>query len=117
MSFVGNSLGLLIGSIVQDEKTVYGVINIIILPLITFAGFFKNRANLPDWIGWMEYISPLKYSFSAYIQNEVKYASSSRVGEFNLDVGIWTSVAVLGGMVVAYRILSLLFLWLNRTKL
>ena len=116
MAFCGNSLGLMIGSIINDEKTASTAINIIILPLIAFSGFFKNRANLPDWIGWVEYLSPFKYGFSAYLQNEVQF-SESRVDELNFDVDIWTCIRVLAGMAVIFRFLSLFFLWLLRNKL
>ena len=116
MAFCGNSLGLWIGSIISDEKTASAVINVLILPLIDFAGFFKNRANLPAWVGWIEYISPFKYSFSAYLQNEVQF-SESRVDELNFDVDIWTSIRILAGMAIGFRLLSLFFLWLLRNKL
>ena len=67
MSFNGASLGLLIGSVILDAKSVSAVIPIILLPVILFSGFFKNRSELPVWIGWMEYISPNKYGFIAFV--------------------------------------------------
>ena len=67
MSFCGASLGLFLGSVVMDEKDVAAVIPVILLPMITFSGFFKNRADLPQWIGWIEYLSPNKYSFIALL--------------------------------------------------
>lgn len=73
MAFNGASLGLLIGSIVKDPKSVSGVIPLFTMPIILFAGFFKNRADFPDWIGWMQYLSPNKYGFMAFVLNEVAY--------------------------------------------
>lgn len=67
MSFNGASLGLLIGSVILDPKSVSAVVPILLLPLILFSGFFKNRDDLPAWIGWAEYISPLKYGFIGFI--------------------------------------------------
>jgi len=55
------SLGLMLGTIVTDSKSVSAVIPIVMLPLFLFSGFFKNTGNLSDWIGWIQYISPLKY--------------------------------------------------------
>jgi hypothetical protein len=43
LCFVGNSLGLLIGSVIEDAKSVSAVVPIIFLPLCLFSGFFKNR--------------------------------------------------------------------------
>ena len=39
----GSSLGLLIGSMFENTKTVTVVTPIIILPFMLFSGFFKNR--------------------------------------------------------------------------
>lgn len=65
----GVSLGLMLGSIVTDAKSVSVVTPAIMLPFFLFSGFFKNSANLPVWIGWIEYLSPVKYGFSAFVQN------------------------------------------------
>lgn len=67
MSFCGSSLGLLIGSIILDPKSVSAVVPILLLPVMLFSGFFKNRNNLPKWIGWIEYISPNKYGFIGFV--------------------------------------------------
>lgn len=69
IAFNGASLGLLIGSVILDEKSVSAVVPIIILPIILFSGFFKNRDELPDWIGWIEYITPIKYGFIGFVEN------------------------------------------------
>lgn len=69
MSFCGSALGLLIGSVILDPKSVSAVVPIIILPFTLFSGFFKNRNDLPGWIGWIEYISPNKYGFIGFVEN------------------------------------------------
>ena len=30
----------------------------IMLPMMTFAGFYANSASYPDWISWMQWLSP-----------------------------------------------------------
>jgi ABC-type multidrug transport system permease subunit len=42
LSFVGSSFGLLIGSMLKDEKGMNLAMPILILPLIVLAGYFKN---------------------------------------------------------------------------
>jgi hypothetical protein len=59
MSFCGVSLGLFLGSVVMDEKDLAAVIPVIHLLMITFSGFFKNRADISQWIGYIEYLSPI----------------------------------------------------------
>lgn len=53
ISFCGSSLGLLLGSVILDAKSVSAVTPVVILPFTLFSGFFKNRADLPDWLGWV----------------------------------------------------------------
>ncbi len=67
IALCGSSLGLFLGSVILDDKSISAVVPMLMLPIILFSGFFKNRANLPVWIGWIEYISPNKYAFNAYI--------------------------------------------------
>lgn len=65
----GSSYGLLVGSFFSDAKVASGLLPLIILPLMLFSGFYKNRADLAGWIGWIEYISPIKYAFVGFARN------------------------------------------------
>jgi ATP-binding cassette, subfamily G (WHITE), eye pigment precursor transporter len=67
ISFAGMSMGLMLGSMVTDEKAISTLMPIVILPFFLFSGLFKNEGNYPDWIGWIQYISPIKYAFAAYL--------------------------------------------------
>lgn len=113
----GVSLGLVLGSVVLDAKSVSVVTPIVLLPIILFSGFFKNSSSLSAWSGWIQYISPIKYSFSAWIQNEVSNASQSLIGELNLDIGLWLSIGLLAILAIAFRLMSWFFLWLLRSRL
>jgi len=67
---VGNSLGILGGSAFSDAKVAMGIMPMLFLPFMIFAGFYSNRKELPDWISWFEYLSPFKYAFEAVCWNE-----------------------------------------------
>ena len=41
----------------------------VILPFAIFSGYMKNFEDLPTWIGWFQYFSPIKYTFMAFIRN------------------------------------------------
>ncbi len=116
VSFAGESLGLLIGSIVIDEKATSAVTPVVVLPIFIFSGVFKNTGNLPSWIGWFQYLSPLKYGFLSMITNETNNRSSN-ISNLNLDLEMWPSIFVLIGLSLAFRALSLFFLWLLKTKI
>ena len=115
ISFAGASLGLLIGSAILDAKSVAAVVPIILLPFILFSGFFKNNSDIPMWIGWIQYISPIKYGFIVFTLSEVE-GKPSLVNLLDFDVGLWASVFILLGLGFAYRFLSLFFLWLLKKK-
>jgi ATP-binding cassette, subfamily G (WHITE), eye pigment precursor transporter len=86
------------------------------MPLLIISGFFKNSSNMPDWYGWLQYISPFKYGFIAITENEVKY-KASLVSQLNFDLSLWSSVAALIGLGVAFRVLSCYMLWLKKKRL
>lgn len=65
----GNSYGLFVGSLFSDAKIASGMLPLIVLPLMLFSGFYKNRGDIPHWIGWIEYISPIKYTFVGFANN------------------------------------------------
>lgn len=116
VSFAGNSLGLLIGSLSSDPKQVSAIIPVLLVPFILFSGFFKNRNNLPVWLGWMEYISPIKYSFSAFTINQITQ-NNAVLTTLGFDFDMWPAIGMLIALTVFYRVFSLFFLWLLRTKL
>ena len=113
----GESLGLMVGSIASDVKSVTNIATMVFLPLFLFGGFFKNINTLPKWVGWIQYITPFKYGFAAFIQNEVLFASESRVGELNFDFGLWGNIGMLAVLALGFRVVSLVFLWALRSKL
>ena len=64
------------GSVITDAKSVSVAVPIFLIPFVLFSGYFKNSGNIPSWIGWIQYISPLKYGFAAVTINEMKYRNS-----------------------------------------
>ena len=69
MTLNGISIGILLGTIILDGKS-FGVINpMAIVPFFLVSGFFKNTGTLSPWIGWLQYISPVKYAFAGWVQN------------------------------------------------
>ena len=112
----GISLGLLIGSMILDQKSVSVVTPIVLLPFFLFSGFFKNTGNLSSWIGWIQYISPLKYGFAGWVENEVGSAPSN-IAQLSFDTSLWLSIGLLIVLAVTYRLGSLFFLWYLRTRL
>ena len=41
-----------------------------LLPLMVFSGFFVNSGSIPPYFWWIQWISPMKYGFTAVAINE-----------------------------------------------
>ena len=76
MSFTGTGCGLLLGALVTDPIILSELISFLLLPLLSFSGYFKNYSNMPAWNGWIRFISPFNYSFTALVGNETMYKAS-----------------------------------------
>jgi ABC-type multidrug transport system permease subunit len=113
LGFCGSSMGFFLGSVIVDAKSIATGIPLITYPLALFAGFYKNLNNLPVWIGWIQYINPLKYGFGAMVENQELYTNSSNIDLLNLNVGLWESIGIMFALGIAFRTLSLFFLWLR----
>lgn len=69
ISLVGNSIGFLTGSIFQDAQRAAAMAPALILPLMMFSGLYNKLNDIPEWIGWMQYLSPFKYGLHALLLN------------------------------------------------
>lgn len=112
----GIALGLMVGSFATDAKSVSLIAMLVFLPLFLFSGYYKNTGNLSSWIGWVQYISPFKYGYAAFLQNQVQFADS-RIEQVNFDCNFWMSISLLIALGIVFRLISFFFFWLLRSKL
>lgn len=70
LALTGNAMGLFLACIFPDVAVALMAAPLFILPLMMFSGFFLNAESTPVYLKWMEYISPMKYSFAALALNE-----------------------------------------------
>jgi ABC-type multidrug transport system permease subunit len=66
---VGSSFGLLIGIIAKDTATATMLVPMILIPFMIFSGFLISNSNAPVYLIWMNYISPMRWSFQALMKN------------------------------------------------
>jgi ABC-type multidrug transport system permease subunit len=117
VSFLGGSLGLFIGSLSNDAKGASTLLPMFVFTFLVFSGLFKNLANIPDWIGWIQYFTPVKYTFASIINNQILYSPNSRIAELNLNTGLWLSIGLLAVLCIAYRLAAFFLLWKFKSKL
>lgn len=116
LTLSGASLGLLIGSMFSNQQTASALAPLIFVPFTMVGGLFKNMAQLPDWIVWLQYISPIKYGFIALTRNELENRDSP-MDQLGLDMDLWPALGTLLGISLVIRIISLFFLWLFRSNI
>lgn len=81
VGFNGMSLGLLLGSVITDAKAVSTAAPALAIIVALFSGFFKNFETIPAWISWIQYLSPIRYSYEAFVRNEVQFAATSNIAQ------------------------------------
>jgi ATP-binding cassette subfamily G (WHITE) protein 1/ATP-binding cassette subfamily G (WHITE) protein 2 len=77
MTFNGASIGLLLGSVISDPKSITTGVSSFYNFCLVISGLFVNTDYLPKWFSWLQYLSPIKYAFSAFVNNEVAYRESN----------------------------------------
>lgn len=84
-----------------------------IMPTVLFSGLMINNEAQFDWLAWIQYVSPLKYTIEAMVKIEFLYDKFG-VGEqlnktidYNLDLS--TCFLALIGMLLFMRTISYFF--------
>ncbi|KAL4474978.1 hypothetical protein ABPG74_001674 [Tetrahymena malaccensis] len=117
-ALTGLALGLLGGSAFSDPKTASALTPLFMMPLSLFSGFYKNSSNFAAWIGWIQYLSPFKYCFSALANNEYTYDGIEYpldpIKQLSFNLNKWESIVILAGIFVLF--ITLAFIMLSTLK-
>jgi len=116
VSFAGNSYGLMISSFFNSQKVVAGMVPTVALTFIAFSGYFKNRKDIPGWLVWINYLSPMKYSFIAYAKNEYSNTSAP-IESLGFELSLAQSLVLLLVISLSARIIAFIVLSLSKAKL
>eukprot|EP00455_Lapot_gusevi_P047435 TRINITY_DN6411_c0_g1_i2.p1 TRINITY_DN6411_c0_g1~~TRINITY_DN6411_c0_g1_i2.p1 ORF type:complete len:402 (-),score=109.31 TRINITY_DN6411_c0_g1_i2:48-1253(-) len=66
----GSSIGVFCACFFENLSVALAVVPVLLLPLMLFSGFLINSASIPRYFIWLQYISPMKYGFTALSKNE-----------------------------------------------
>jgi len=67
----GNALGIFIAACFSDLRVTLIAAPPLILPLMIFSGFFINTDSIPVYLDWIKYLSPVNFSFRAFMKTEM----------------------------------------------
>lgn len=88
--------------------------NVVTLPSIFFGGLFTNGTTMVKGVGWIQYLSPIRYAFEGMLYAEYEETILKGVlVQYNLNMGYWNCIIGLAVLSVATRIASLAILKMN----
>ena len=70
LGFSATAFGSFISVFFDQAETAVEFSPVIMNPLGAFGGFMVNVGNIPLWIAWLQYMSPVRYGLEAFVYNE-----------------------------------------------
>lgn len=83
------------------------------MPTVLFGGLMSNNEAQFEWLSWIQYLSPIKYTAEALLFNEFmydKYEVRDTLTEFlDYKLGLYKCILIMIGLFFLFRILALFF--------
>ncbi|KAJ2699693.1 hypothetical protein H4218_002517 [Coemansia sp. IMI 209128] len=111
LSVCGFTCGFLLGASFKTLSAVLAALPAMFLPFMLFGGLLVNTGNSTVWLRWIQWVSPIKYGYSAMMKNQFsgyvvdgkpigdEYLREVQLGSFSIGVNI---VFVLGISLLAW---------------
>jgi len=111
------ALGYWLSALFDQETSAVAVSPLVNQPLNLMGGYYVNASTYPTWIGWLQYLSPVRYGFMSL--SEAQWQPYDRVNGsvkdwsnvYLFDLGYWESVACMAGLAILLRLFVVLALW------
>lgn len=104
---VGTGMGLWAACSFKALEIALALVPVMILPLMMFSGLFVNLDDVPAWIRWFKWVSPIKYGYVALMTNEFEgTVVAGKTGE-----EIMRQMGLSGQGSLAVNIIALLGFW------
>lgn len=66
-ALVGNSIGIMAGSLFKDAKRATALTPVFILPMMMLSGLYNKLGSIPVFIRWLQYLSPFRYGIHSLL--------------------------------------------------
>ncbi|KAJ2809400.1 hypothetical protein H4R20_000125 [Coemansia guatemalensis] len=121
LNLCGFSFGLLLASLFRNMATILAALPAMFLPFLLFGGLLVNTGNSTVWLRWLQWVSPIKYGYTAMMKNQFSgyvvdgvpvgdsYLEEVDLGPMSIGVNI-IMVVVIGLLAWAAAYLALLHL-------
>ena len=71
LTFASSTFAMIMGALFKDRKVAMSMIYVMVIPQGLFTGFLIHQNDIPDYMIPLEYLSMFKYSYQAYLLNEL----------------------------------------------
>jgi len=98
---VGNSMVMIVSILMFSQDLAFLVGSGIVTSCLALSGGFVPFPYIEDWIAWLQWVSPIKYSFQAFTWSLL--SGTDTVGllemlELNAPKGVSTNIGILVGV-------------------
>lgn len=122
LAFAATSFGHFLSVLFTQPETAVQLSPILMMPFIIFGGFITNAASQPEWISWLQWLSPIRYGLESLTYNEftlrddVSQLAMNPITFLHFTLGYGVSMILLLVISIALRILCVIILKLRVTR-
>jgi len=108
LSLSAGGFGLLVGSFLANPVTAATSVSALTVPFNIVSGYYINVNDIPFYLSWLQYISPVRYSMEAFMWNEYSDSvfTTAPLDQYNYTWGPLVTLFALGILTVLFRVLS-----------
>ena len=122
VAFTAQAIGLFISSLSPNVTSATAIAPAFTMPIVLFGGFITNNEAVGAYISWMEWVSPIRYANEALAHSQFDSYSPPKTfpptpnlpeGYLELEgftIGYWNCVFIVIGLMLFWRIFSLIVL-------
>lgn len=111
------------GVLNKNSEQAINLLPLVVIPLIIFGGLVINIHDIPVYVRWVSYLTPLRHSFVIVFQDQLQtsnmaiYDGLDLPNKYGLDGDPLVALACLGGLAFTYLLSALLLLICLKKKI
>ncbi len=125
LNFTSVSLGYFVGVCFDDDFSARLLLVFMMLYFMLTAGVFSNAASFPAFIGYLSYLSPMRYTCELYFRSMLKsdnalyneYIEPVILNEIGFTWGVQSCLLAMVGFIVFFQIGAYVIINLKNRKL
>jgi ABC-type multidrug transport system permease subunit len=106
LSLCGAGIGFMVSSISNNINQNSLIATGVIMPILAFTGLIANLSLMPKWYGWLQYLSPSRFTFNGLCISQ--WSNSPYELAYTEQLGFETRINY-GDCVIALIVLALFF--------